>query len=415
MQQSSNSNVLNDFLAVNTANLLAENEPATAVSEESLNYKLGRLHEIERFLDSQYNFKFNEVTSLTEYKRIEDVEFVVMKERDYNSVLRNIINANIKCDAQRLRNLLKSDFTPKYNPFLLYFDVLPVWDESMPDYITELGGTVKTENQELWLKCFKKWIVAMTASILEDDIINHTVLILTGAQGLGKTTFFNNLIPASLRRYIMSGVPSLTDKDSQVQMSECMLMNLDELGVLNTTKLNQLKELVTKKDIRLRKAYNITIENYVRRASFCGSANEKQFLTDTTGNRRFLCFDAKDINYQHNINLDMVYAQALYLFKNGYKFYFTQDDINEINAHTDNFRVMTLEEEVLLTHMKPVPDTETATYMMTSDINKYLKKVGGVPLGNAAMQKIGKALNKNGFIRKKIKNRYKYAVEIIKH
>ena len=397
------------------ANLLGESEPETVVSEVSLNYKLSRLHEIERFLDSQYNFKFNEVTSLTEYKKIGDEDFVVMKERDYNSVLRSIVNANIKCDAQRLRNLLKSDFTPKYNPFILYFDALPVWDESMPDYITELGNTVKTENQELWLKCFKKWIVAMTASVLEDDIINHTVLILTGAQGLGKTTFFMNLIPLPLRRYIMSGIPSFSDKDSQVQMSECMLMNLDELGVLNTTKLNQLKELVTKKDIRLRKAYNITIENYVRRASFCGSANEKQFLTDTTGNRRFLCFDAKDINYQHNINLDMVYAQALYLFKNGYKFYFTQEDIKEINTHTDNFRVMTLEEEVLLTHMKPVPDSDTTTYMMTSDINKYLKKVGGVPLGNAAMQKIGKALNKNGFVRKKVQNRYKYAVEIIKH
>ena len=65
--------------------------------------------------------------------------------------------------------------------------------------------------------------------------------------------------------------------------------------------------------------------------------------------------------------------------------------------------------------MKPVPDSQTATYMMTSDINKYLKKVGGVPIGNAAMLKIGKALNKNGFVRKKVKNRYKYAVEIIKH
>lgn len=396
------------------ANLLGENELETAVSDESLNYKLGRLHEIERFLDSQYDFKFNEVTSLIEYKRKEEVDFVVMKERDYNSVHRSIVNANIKCDVHRLRNLLRSDFTPKYNPFVLYFDALPTWNESMPDYIEELGNTVKAEHQELWLKCFKKWFVAMTASVIDDAVINHTMIILTGGQGLGKTTWLNDLIPQELRKYIMSGVPSFSDKDSQVQMSECMLMNLDELGVLNTTKLNQLKELVTKKDIRLRKAYNITIENYTRRASFCGSANEKQFLTDTTGNRRFLCFDAKAIDYQHSINLDMVYAQALYLFKNGYKFYFNQEDINEINAHTDNFRFMTMEEEVLLTHMKPVPDSETATYMMSSEINKYLKKVGGVPVSNAAMQKLGKALHKNGFIRKKVKGRYKYAVEIIK-
>lgn len=375
---------------------------------------VGKLFDVEKYLKDNFQWRYNLILAKVEFKKEGECEFRQMRDYDYNSILRALINLDISCNMSLLRQILSSDFMETYNPFNEYFFNLPEWNEGMPDYIGQLGESVQTNNQELWLKCFKKWLVALTASAIEEVVVNHCVLILTGGQGLGKTTWLTNLIPKPLKTYIMTGVPNLSDKDSKVQMSECILMNLDELGVLNTTKLNQLKEMVTNGNIRLRKAYGYNIEYYVRRASFCGSANEKQFLTDTTGNRRFLAFDAKSIDYQCDIDLNMVFAQAMYLFKNEFVYHFIKEDIDEINAHTENFRLMSIEEEALVAHFKPASSTDKdAVFMTATEITKFLSRHEKVPMGNSSIQRLGKALQKNGFTRKKVGERYKWNVSPI--
>lgn len=372
---------------------------------------VGKLYEIRKYLMDNFDWRYNVIVNKVEFKKKDDAEYVPMKDIDYNSRLCELLDRNIHCDISKLRIVLKSNYLPKYNPFENYFYNLPEWNETMTDYIKLLGNTVATTKQELWLKCFKKWIVALAASAIDDDSVNHCMLILTGGQGVGKTTWMTNLIPKQLQEYVMCGVPNLSDKDSKVQMSECLLMNLDELGVLNTTKLNQLKEMITNNRIRLRKAYGYTIENYVRRASFCGSANEKQFLTDTTGNRRFLAFDVSAIDYQNKIDLDMVYAQAIYLYKNNFIYYFTKDDIEEINIHTESFRLLAIEEEALMANFKPANLNDANVLFMTAtDIARLLSRNERIPFGNSSIQRLGKALQKNAFIKKKIDERYKWCV-----
>jgi predicted P-loop ATPase len=372
---------------------------------------VGKLYEIRKYLTDNFDWRYNVIVNKVEFKKKDESEFQQMRDNDYNSRLCDLLDRNIQCDMNKLRTVLKSDFLTKFNPFSEYFFNLPEWNPDMPDYIELLGNTVTTANQELWLKCFKKWIVALTASAIDEIVVNHCMLVLTGGQGLGKTTWLTNLIPSSLQDYIMCGVPNLSDKDSKVQMSECILMNLDELGVLNTTKLNQLKEMITNNRIRLRKAYGYTIENYPRRASFCGSANERQFLTDTTGNRRFLAFDALNIDYQKKIDLDLVYSQAIHLYKNHFKFYFTKEDIAEINVHTDSFRLMSIEEEALMANFNPALFTdENVVFMTATEITRFLSRNERIPMGNASIQRMGKSLYKNGFLRRKVSDRYKWAV-----
>ena len=54
----------------------------------------------------------------------------------------------------------------------------------------------------------------------------------------------------------------------------------------------------------MRKAYGHNNENMPRRASFAGSVNTAQFLNDTTGSRRFLCFEVEHIEYNHEIDIN---------------------------------------------------------------------------------------------------------------
>jgi len=91
-----------------------------------------------------------------------------------------------------------------------------------------------------------------------------------------------------------------------VYLSECLLINLDELASLNRGKESALKEVITKNEIRVRKVYRRNPESLIRRASFTGSVNDSQILTDTTGSRRFLIHEVESINYTTPIDMDKV-------------------------------------------------------------------------------------------------------------
>jgi predicted P-loop ATPase len=212
-----------------------------------------------------------------------------------NSMLRECLKGRIKTNLSSLRNLLYSDFCELFNPFEDYFFNLPTYDEKT-DYITELANTITTTKQDLWQQCFKKWLVAMVGCVLDDKVINHTVIVFSGKQGLGKTTWVEKLVPKQLKEYLFSGTINPNNKDTLVQLAECMLINLDELENLNRSEIGSLKEIITKTQIRMRKAYGHNNETMPRRASFAGSVNTAQFLNDSTGSRRFLCFELEGIN-----------------------------------------------------------------------------------------------------------------------
>lgn len=131
------------------------------------------------------------------------------------------------------------------DPFKDYFDNLPN-NEDETDYITELANTITTTKQDLWQVCFKKWFVAMVACVTNDKAINQTVIVFSGKQGVGKTTWIEKLIPKPLKDYMFSGTINSNNKDTLIHFAECMLINLDELENLNRTEIGTLKELITK-------------------------------------------------------------------------------------------------------------------------------------------------------------------------
>ena len=265
-----------------------------------------------------------------------------------NSMLRECLKARIRTNLSSLRNLLNSDFCPLFNPFEDYFFNLPSYDEKT-DYITQLANTITTTKQDLWQQCFKKWLVAMVGCVLDDKIINHTVIVFSGKQGLGKTTWVEKLVPRPLKGYLFSGTINPNNKDTLVQLSECMLINLDELENLNRSEIGSLKEIITKTQIRMRKAYGHNNETMPRRASFAGSVNTSQFLNDSTGSRRFLCFELEGIQYQHDVDINLAFSQALYLFKSGFRHWFDKEEIKSITENNEQYQLHSPKEELLLT------------------------------------------------------------------
>ncbi|HKR05365.1 MAG TPA: VapE domain-containing protein, partial [Bacteroidia bacterium] len=303
--------------------------------------------EIEDYLKNCYDFRYNIVSGFIEFKPLNEHNYIRMTDYEENSLFRKLLNNGINCAINKLQKILHSDFCPKYNPFVDYFNSLPAWD-GKTDFIDMLSETVITTNQSLWKKSFKKWLVAVVACVLDDKTINQTVPVFTGPQGLGKTTWMERLIPGKLSAYKFSGTINPNNKDTLIHLVECMLINLDELENLNRSEIGSLKEIITKDQIRIRRPYGHNNETLPRRASFMGSVNASQFLNDATGSRRFLCFETQQIDYRHKIDIDQCYAQALFLFKQGtFKHWFDESEIDEINKNNEIYQISPVEEEML--------------------------------------------------------------------
>ena len=365
---------------------------------------------LETFLNYRYSFRYNIVTGKLEYKASKATLWKPVTDFVENSILREIMKAKVKCNINTLRNLLRSDFCEQYDPFKDYFTTLAD-NENETDYITELANTITTTRQDLWQICFKKWFVAMVACVTNEKAINQTVIVFSGKQGVGKTTWIEKLIPKPLKDYMFSGTINPNNKDTLIHLAECMLINLDELENLNRTEIGTLKELITKTHIRMRKAYGHNNETLPRRASFAGSVNTAQFLNDTTGSRRFLCFEVEAIEYTHEVDINLAYAQAKQLYAEGFRFWFNQEEIKEINQNNEQYQIRSPEEELLLTWFE-IADKETANnFINTTQIAAKLADKAKLNITDGTVMKLGKALKKHGYLRLSKKNGYVYAVK----
>ena len=350
--------------------------------------------EHEGFLSYFYDFRFNVVTNRTEVKV--EGNWKLMYDYQFNSVLRDMRNRGAKISQRRLQSLLQSDFVEKYHPFHEYFDNLPKWDGT--DWIEKLAGQVKTKDQPYWEWCLRKWLVALVASVKEEEVVNQTVLILQGGQGVGKSTFLLGLAPEELTDYVFSGNLNPNNKDSIIQLSETIICQLDELETLTKYKEGALKELITKSEIRVRRPYARYADKLTRFASLCGSINQGTMLHDPTGSRRFLIHQVYDINYQHNIDMTKVYGQALHLYKEGFKYWFDGKEIQRINRHNKQFETQSVEEELLLEHFEKAEkgDRQAKRYTAT----QILEKLHGGQLPSSshrAVTRLGQALSKHGY------------------
>lgn len=365
---------------------------------------------VEELLSSRYEFRYNEIITRIELKDKNSYPSNFESLTDYkeNSILRWLLKKGIKVNQTLLKNLIRSDFSKPYNAFIEYFYNLPAYD-GKTDYIHELANQVKTHNDKLWHIAFKKWIVGMVACATTDKT-NHMVLVFAGKQGIGKTTWMLNLIPTPLGNYIFSGNINPNNKDTLVQLSECILINMDELETLNKSEIGSLKEIITKDSIRIRKAYGVNQENMPRRASFSGSVNSMQFLNDTTGSRRFLCFEVIEIDYNSPINHDGVFSQAIFLLNSSYRYWLNQEEIDLISKNNDQFQVANQEEELLLTYFEPRSLDETELFLTNTEIlNKILYK-SSINNNSIRSRALGNALLKNGFIRIKKDGKQVYAI-----
>ena len=262
----------------------------------------------------------------------------------------------------------------------------------------------RSEANALWRTCFKKWFVAMVASWMHDEVVNHTALVLVGRQGIFKTTWLERLIPPALRAY-SSKMPlnGQISKDDRLRLCENAMLNIDELDAICGREMNIVKSLLTSTDVNERAAYGRLKERRMRLASFCASTNNREFLTDITGNRRWLPFEVENIQNPFHITLpyERIYAQAKALIEGGtYMYWFDLEDIEQLEKHNEDFRAQENEEQ-LLPILFDIPAEGKGEFMTTAEISDKLVSYGGIKKPMSIRQ-LGMLLAKRGFQKKQV-------------
>ena len=313
--------------------------------------------------------------------------------------------SGLQITAREVLAVLQSHRIPDIHPLREYVLNCRPYTDDQPDWIGWLAERVTVEGgeaeQQQWRTCFTKWFVAMVACWMKDEVVNQQVLVLIGRQGIFKTTWLEHLLPPELRAYGCKMANSAQlNKDERLRIAEYGLIALDEIDAMGAKELNVIKSVITASDISERAAYGYTKERRMRLASFCASGNKQEFLTDITGNRRWLPFLVESIINPFFITLpyEQIYAQAKWLIDKGFQYWFDLDDIETLEQHNENFRAQENEEQLLAVYFD-IPAEGKGQFMTTAEISDKLVTMGSIkrPM---PLNRLGMLLKKAGYRQK---------------
>ena len=379
------------------------------------------VEDIQAFLDERVLLRYNMVTHQTEVHLLTDfgddlskpAEWQRMSDRIENSLWKDLSKEK-PVRMQDLHHVIESDYVAAYHPFRFYLEHLPPWTEEQGDNIMELSLSVNvkgdSDEQFLFAAYLKKWLVAMVASWMDDKVVNNVMLVLIGEQGAYKTTWFAHLLPPQLREYFYTKTNSgMVSKDDLLTLSQYGLMCWEELDSMQLKELNKLKAAMTMPSINERAAYARHHENRPHLASFCGTGNNVQFLSDPTGTRRWLPFEVENIDSPMTspFNYEGIYSQAYALYRQGFRYWFDRNEILRLSQHNQQFETARSEHELIDEYFRQPVGIEGGEYLPASVI---LQLVGGTNMKDINATKLGRALTAMGFESKMTRGIRRYRV-----
>ena len=401
--------------------------------ENDSSHKKATVEEMEEFINGYMKFRMNMLTHQIETQLIADAytdrpeasacHWQRLTDHIENSLWCAMQHHGMAVNLNELHTLLGSDFVKEYHPLKEYLDGLPPWDGET-DYIGRLATMVHvkesphsplqqdksrerndlSETPVRFADILKRWMVSMIAAALNETVVNQVILTLIGRQGSYKTSFMQHILPPVLSEYYTTkSNSSRMTKDDLFTMTENLVINLEEIDTMPPSELNQLKAMVTQRYVDERRAYGRNKVHLPHVASFVATGNNLQFLTDDTGNRRWLPFEVEDIDspWEADIPYEGIYSQTYALYQDvNFRYWFTDKEIQQLRGHVQQFEVPRPEYELLLTYYRKPVGLERGVYTTSSQI---IGRFGNTSL-RLSLQKVGRAMRELGFRQVKASN-----------
>ena len=356
------------------------------------------LQRLETYLSDKYDFRFNVLTEQTEYAPKTETSYQMIDQRTLNTFCIDARSHGINCWDKDVSRLLLSQKIKDFHPFTNYMTNLPAWDGT--DRVTELAQRVS--DKPLWVHGFHRWMLAMAAQWMNLDAqcANAVApLLISTEQGRCKSTFCSILLPEELQRFYIDKFDITSISGCEQKLSLFGLINMDEFDRYGIRTMATLKNLMQLKKLTFRKSHRSYYSQLPRIASFIGTSNQKELLTDTTGSRRFLCVEVKEKIDCTRPDYAQLYAQLKAELLAGERYWFTSEEEKEIQANNRPFYKALPEQEVFFKCFRLPEEGEKGIQLSGTEIFCRIQKRFPAALRGGNVRAMGRILTAMGIPR----------------
>lgn len=183
---------------------------------------------------------------------------------------------------------------------------------SDPPVVYADGSSVPLIQVYLW-----RWLIGGVAKAFRGE--QNMMLVIAGPQGIGKS-FLARWLCRNLPDHFIEAPINVSDKDTDVRLMSYFLWEVSELD--DTTRkadVSALKSFITRGIVTVRKSFGKHDTVKPALANLIGTVNESTgFLSDETGNRRFLVASIAHIDWSYiSIDVDQIWAEAVAAYLRG--------------------------------------------------------------------------------------------------
>lgn len=363
--------------------------------------------QVENYLKRKYDFRYNTVLNFYEYKEKEEEQYIKL---EIEKIYAHLCRINLELSERKLIAMFKSEISERYNPLMKYFQELTPWDGK--DHIKALCTFIKTTDDVRFELQLKKQLVRCAKNIFIDGYFNKHCFVLMSrntetnkAQSMGKTSIISWLVPPALREsyYTLDFNPE-NDAKCNRSLSECFIINIDEMANLNRSDLDKVKRYLSQSSARERLPYDRDFSTLKRNASFFGSTNKDTFLNDPSGSVRWLVFELCGIDFGYSKHLipDQIWAQAYAMFQTNYAAELSAEELEANEQSNNQFKERSSEMDLIEMYFEK--DRDKITFLTPTEVQLKLYEKNNNPLSaKLTANNIGKALSSLGYVRTSVR------------
>ena len=354
--------------------------------------------QMDEFMKRRYEFRFNQLTSQVECRQRNSFDFYFrpVDRRLMASITMNAQYEGLKLWDKDVVRYLNSDRVPLYQPVEEFLYGLPHWDGK--DHIGDLAKRVPCDNPH-WAQLFRRWFLSMVAHWrgMGKSHANSTSPILVGPQAYRKSTFCRLILPPCLQAYYTDSIDFSRKRDAELYLNRFLLINMDEFDQIGITQQPFLKHILQKPVVNTRRPNASAVEELRRYASFIGTSNHKDLLTDTSGSRRYLGVEVTGvIDVVRTVDYEQLYAQAMAALYHNERYWFDEKEEAIMMEANQEFEQSPVIEQLFLVYYRAAEDEEEGEWLLAADLLQRIQKASKMKFSPGQVNYFGRILQRLG-------------------
>mgnify|MGYP000939641497 FL=1 len=355
--------------------------------------------QMDEFMKRRYEFRFNQLTTQVECRERNTFNFYFhpVDKRQMASITMNAQYEGLKLWDKDVVRYLNSDHVPVYQPAEEFLYDLPHWDGK--DHIGDLAKRVPCDNPH-WPHLFHRWFLSMVAhwrGMMRKNYANSTSPILVGPQAYRKSTFCRLILPPCLQAYYTDSIDFSRKRDAELYLNRFLLINMDEFDQISIAQQPFLKHILQKPVVNTRRPNASAVEELRRYASFIGTSNHKDLLTDTSGSRRYIAVEVTGvIDVVRPIDYEQLYAQAMAALYKNERYWFDERDEAIMTEANQEFEQSPAIEQLFQVYYRAAGKEEEGEWLLAADLLQRIQKASKMKFSPRQVSYLGRILQKLG-------------------